>query len=125
MKTTEQSVEACPGRREVRRSANQIVIPPLIHCHKMAALNQTDSAYCFYPHWKIYNKRLLWRVNEKLRLLIHFFYIMLFVFYFFLFVLCALYFFIFKNFLFVISLEHSNLSNFELFKFMSFYHAHV
>ncbi|KAH0550140.1 hypothetical protein KQX54_017699 [Cotesia glomerata] len=35
--------------REVRRSANQIGIPPLVDCHKMAALNQTDSAYWWPP----------------------------------------------------------------------------
>lgn len=35
--------------REVRRSTNQIGIPPLVHCHKMAALNHPDSAYCS-PH---------------------------------------------------------------------------
>lgn len=54
--------------REVRRSANQIGIPPLIHCHKMAALNQPDSAYCAPPLGAPLAAR-----HEKLRLSIHFY----------------------------------------------------
>jgi len=54
--------------REVRRSANQIGIPPLVHCHKMAALNQPDSAYCAPPLGAPLAAR-----HEKLRLSIHFY----------------------------------------------------
>lgn len=54
--------------REVRRSANQIGIPPLVHCHKMAALNQPDSAYCAPPPGAPLAAR-----REKLRLSIHFY----------------------------------------------------
>jgi len=54
--------------REVRRSANQIGIPPLVHCHKMAALNQLDSAYCAPPPGALLLAR-----HEKLRLSIHFY----------------------------------------------------
>lgn len=54
--------------REVRRSANQIGIPPLVHCHKMAALNQLDSAYCAPPPGAPLAAR-----REKLRLSIHFY----------------------------------------------------
>lgn len=54
--------------REVRRSANQIGIPPLVHCHKMAALNQPDSAYCAPPPGAPLAAR-----HEKLRLSIHFY----------------------------------------------------
>lgn len=54
--------------REVRRSANQIGIPPLVHCHKMAALNQPDSAYCAPPPEAPLAAR-----REKLRLSIHFY----------------------------------------------------
>jgi len=54
--------------REVRRSANQIGIPPLVHCHKMAALNQPDSAYCVPPPGAPLAAR-----HEKLRLSIHFY----------------------------------------------------
>lgn len=54
--------------REVRRSANQIGIPPLVHCHKMAALNQPDSAYRAPPPEAPLAAR-----HEKLRLSIHFY----------------------------------------------------